>query len=121
MLFRSWRPDRAGIFIERVASEHIEHIPEGYAPDYAVVVMLLCPDAIERPALVETIAHYIFRRVPTFLSIPGPPGYLPAQIFINEAMERAANGREPDAMMGVLRQTLGTIMQDKFEPVQDLG
>jgi hypothetical protein len=117
----TWRPDKSGIFIERVAREHIQDIPEGYDSDYAVLVMLFRPDAVERPALIETIADYIFRRVPAFLSIPGPAGFLPAQIFLNEAMESAAARRDLYQMMIVVRQALEALKRQEFDPVPDLG
>jgi len=112
----TWRPDKSGIFIDRIAREHIEEIPEGYAADYAISFMLLRPDAVERPAVTEAISDYIARRVPVFLTIPGPAGYLPAQIFLNEFLESAAAKRDREGMMTVLRQALASLFRQEFDP-----
>lgn len=115
----TWRPDKSGIFIERIAQENIEEIAEGYAGDYAISFMLLRPDAVERPALIETIAEYIDRRIATFLTIPGPAGHLPAQMFLNEFMEAAVAKRDFTGMMIILRQALATLSVQEFERVPD--
>lgn len=113
----TWRPEKSGIFVERIAREHIEEIPAGCAGDYALSFMLVRPDAIERPALVETIAEYITRRVAVFLTIPGPAGYLPAQIFLNEFLESAAIKRDFAGMMVTLRQAFAALSRQEFERV----
>ncbi len=74
----TWRPEKSGIFVERVPREHIQDVPQGYGSDYAILFMLLRPDAIERPALIETVADYIFRRIPLFLSNSRPRWLLPS-------------------------------------------
>lgn len=117
----TWRPDKSGIFIERIAREHIEEIPKTYAGDYAVSVMLLLPKAIERPAVIETIADYVLRRVAIFLTIPGPPGHLPAQIFLNEFLEDVAAKRDSAEMMVILRQALAALSRQEFERVPGFG
>jgi hypothetical protein len=115
----TWRPDKSGIFMERVAREHIEGIPKGYADDYAISFMLLRPEAVERAALIETIAEYVIRRVAIFLTIPGPAGYLPAQMFLNEGMEGAVARRDFAGMKIVLRQALAALSGQAFEHVPD--
>lgn len=117
----TWRPEKSGIFIERIDRQHIEDIPERYASDHAISFMLLRPDAIERPALIETIAEFVVRRVATFLTIPGPPGCLPAQMFLNDVMESAAAKRDSDGMMMLLRQALASLSRQEFERVPDPG
>ena len=116
----TWRPDRSGIFIQRIAREHIEEIPDAFDSGYALLFLLLRPDAIDRPALIETIADYVIQRVPAFLAIPGPVGYLPAQIFLNEAMESAAVKRDLNTMMMIIRQALEALKRQQFEPVPGL-
>jgi hypothetical protein len=113
----TWRPDKSGIFIERIAREHVDGVPEGYAADYAISFMLLRPDAIERPAVVETIADYVARRVAILLTIPGPAGHLPAQIFLNEFLESAVATRDFAKMMVTLRQALAALSHQEFERV----
>ncbi len=115
----TWRPDKSGIFIDRIARQHIEDIPKTYAGDYAISFMLLRPDAIERPAVIETIADYVIRRVAVFLTIPGPAGHLPAQIFLNEVMETAVARRDAVGMIFVLRQALASLSRQEFERVPD--
>ena len=83
--------------------------------------MLLRPDAMERPALIEVIAEYIFRRVPTFLSIPGPAGHFPAQVFLNEAMANTAAGRDLHGMMTIVRQAFESLNRQGFDRVPDLS
>ena len=117
----TWRPEKSGIFIERIAREHIEHIPARYDYPYAVAFMLLRPDVIGRPALVETIAQYIYRRIPAFLAIPGPAGHLPAQIFLNDRLESSAARRDLAGMMSELRAALDILGRDGFERVPDFG
>lgn len=113
----TWRPDKSSIFIERIAREHIEEISEGYADAHAISFMLLRPDAIERPALVETIADYVVRRVAVFLTIPGPAGYLPAQLFLNEVMESAVAKRDLAGMIVILRRVVAALSRQDFERV----
>jgi hypothetical protein len=117
----TWRPDKSGIFIQRIAREHIEEIGENYDSDHAVLLVLFRPDAIDRPSLIDAIADYVSRRVPIFLSIPGPAGYLPAQVFLNEVMENAVAGRDLNAMTILVRQALEALKREEFEPVPDLG
>jgi len=117
----TWRPDKSGIFIQRIAREHIEEIGENYNTAHGVLLVLLRPDAIDRPALIDAIADYVSRRVPIFLSIPGPAGYLPAQVFLNEVMENAVAGRDLNAMTILVRQALEALKREEFEPVPDLG
>lgn len=113
----TWRPDKSGIFIERIAREHIDDIPKACAADYAISFMLVQPDAIERPALIETIAEYTSRRIATFLTIPGPAGYLPAQMFLNDVLGSAAAKRDFAGMMIALRQALAALSSQEFERV----
>lgn len=113
----TWRPDKSGIFIERIARQHIEGIPKTYAADYAISFMLIRPEAIDRPAVIETIAEYVARRVAIFLTIPGPPGYLPAQLFLNEFMETAVAKRDSAGMMVTLRQAFAALSSQEFERV----
>jgi hypothetical protein len=117
----TWRPDKCAIFIQRIAREHIDNIPEAYASDHAVAFMLLSPESIDRPAVVEAIAQYIYRRIPVFLAIPGPAGYLPAQIFLNERMERSAAARDLHGMRSVIKGALEILTQDGFERVPEFG
>jgi len=117
----TWRPDKTGIFIDRIAREHIEEIPEGYAADFAISFMLFRREAIDRPAVSETIADYVSRRVATFLTIPGPAGHLPAQIFLNEFLENAVAKRDFAAIMVTLRQALAALSRQEFERVPDFN
>jgi hypothetical protein len=117
----TWRPDKSGIFIQRIAREHIGEIGENYRSDHAILFVLLRPEAIERPALIDSIADYVSRCVPIFLSIPGPAGYLPAQIFLNAMMENAVARRDLHEMMIIVQQALEALKQQEFEPVPDLG
>ena len=115
----TWRPDKSGIFIDRIAREHIEEIPQRYAGDYAISFMVLRPDAIDRPAVIETVSDYIARRVAIFLTIPGPEGHLPAQMFLNEMMESAVAQRNFAGMMIILRRALASLSHQEFERVPD--
>jgi len=117
----TWRPEKSGIFIQRISREHIEGIPDTYDSPYALIFVLLRPDSVERPALVETIAGYVYRHVPVFLALPGPVGYLPAQILLNEAMEAAVAQRDPGAMTIILRQALQALKRQEFEAVPEFG
>ena len=115
----TWRPDRSGVFVQRIAREHLADIPPRYDAAYAVLFMLLRSDAIERPALIETIADHVLRRIAAFLAIPGPAGYLPAQIFLNEAMESAATQHDLHAMTVIVRQAAEALKRERFDPVPD--
>jgi hypothetical protein len=117
----TWRPEKSGIFIQRIAREHIAEIPAACNSGYALMFVLLRPDALDRPAVIETIAGYVYQHVPVFLAIPGPAGYLPAQIFLNEVMESAAARRDPAAMMMIIRQAFEVLKQQEFEPVPHFG
>ena len=113
----TWRPDKSGIFIDRIAREHIEEILGVYAGDYAISFMLLRSDAIERPALFETIAQFIVKRVAIFLTIPGPDGHLPGQMFLNEVIESAVAKHDREGMMIIIRQAVATLSRQEFERV----
>ncbi len=111
----TWRPDKSGIFIQRIPREQIEELPSDTSTDDAIMFMLLRPDAIERPAITELIAGFVSRRVATFLAIPGPPGYLPTQMFLNEVLDEAVRDGDMREMSIMIRQAVAALRRQEFE------
>lgn len=92
-------------------------MPAGFVAEHALMFMLLRPDAITRPAVAETIADHVARRVPIFLAIPGPEGFLPAQLFLNELVQDAVAGRDGAALLSFLQRAVDWLTLQGFEPV----
>jgi len=111
----TWRPDKSGIFIQRIPREHIEELPPEISSEDAIMFMLFRPDAIERPALAELVSGYIFRRVATFLAVPGPAGYLPAQMFLSEVLNDVVRAGDMGKMSVMIRQAVAALQRQQFE------
>jgi hypothetical protein len=46
---------------------------------------------------------FVEQNFPTFLTLPGPPGFAHAKVFLNDATKDAVSRRDRDAVMDVIR------------------
>lgn len=79
----SWRPDRSGVLI----TDEYDGIPEGYASHGLRFIVFGDRSVTRKREFAEVIARVIGANMPTFLSIPGPPGYYAAKQFLNRALD----------------------------------
>jgi hypothetical protein len=111
----TWRPDKSGIFIQRIPREYVEELAGDLSSGAAIMFLLLRPDAVDRPALTQLIRGCIFRRIATFLAVPGPAGYLPNHIFLNEAFGDVARTGDLQAMAVMLHKAMAALQRQEFE------
>jgi len=94
------RPDNSRVLV-RV---QIERPKDGEAPRLGVVFTLLDHRALKAEGLAETVAAAILAGVPTYLGVPGPPGYTAGVARINDVLEHAVMTRDKSAVLAILRK-----------------
>jgi hypothetical protein len=114
-----WRPDKSGVLIAFVGEASLEHdeVPAAYPRNVMISVMILQPSAVAWRRILEVLGGFVAAGVPAFLSIPGPPGFQPARIFVNEALKEPVARRDGDAAMAVLDRAMQLLSSHPFVPV----
>jgi hypothetical protein len=112
-----WRPDRSGIFVDRLRFREgaDNEIPAHYDRKFMVQLLLLRPEAIEDAQLPDVIALFVRANVPVFLGVCGPPGFQNALVFLNEFVRRAVAAGDRAAVMAVARRAAELAAAHRFE------
>lgn len=105
-----WRPDRSGVLISPCGIGIPAHYPLREGIEFLV---LEGEAAVRRPAFIGLIAHMLRTRVPAFIAVPGPPGYFPARVFLNDNLARTPPAALGDAFAGILKAA----REHRFEPM----
>ena len=114
-----WRPDRSGVFVDRVKflPGAGDDIPPDYDKRFMVKLLLLRADAIDGPHFAEVVWTLVHTGIPVFLGICAPPGFQDALVFLNEAVKHAVERRDRAAVVAVVRQAAATASGHRFEPL----
>jgi hypothetical protein len=80
-----WRPDRCGI----LAYFSNDAIPPGYKGPAIRFELIGSLQSATWPPFVRYVGGLIENRVPVFLVVPGSPGYVSANTFLNEGLRAA--------------------------------
>lgn len=84
-----WRPDLSGVMIVWGT------VPEGFAGEHAVDVILLGPaETLTTDAFVTMVGGLIAQGVATFLDLPRGPGFLSTNALLNDLLEPAIAARD---------------------------
>ncbi len=117
----NWRPDKSGIFVDRVRFREgaDSEIPAQYSRQFMVQLLLLRREAIEDAALPDVIALFVKANVPVFLGVCGPPGYQNALVFLNEFVRRGVAEGDRGAVVAVARRAVELASAHRFERLPD--
>jgi hypothetical protein len=106
------RPDRSSVLV-RLHGE----IGEDGGKRLGVAITLLTKAALKAEGLAETVAAAVSAGIPTYLHVPGPPGYTAAMGRINEAVADAVLARDKAELLATLRKARAKAAAAKFVPV----
>jgi len=93
------RPDLSDVLV-RLCQE--PDLQGGMA--YSVVFTLLTPAGLQAEGLAESVAAAVAAKIPTFLVVPGRPGFTAAQARINEMLEDVVRARDKAGLLALLRE-----------------
>ena len=92
------RPDQSDVLVRLVEQ------PDGQGGGtYRVIFTLLTPAGLKADGLAESVAASIAAGIPTFLGVPGPPGYTSAEAQINDMLADAVRARDKAGVLALLR------------------
>jgi hypothetical protein len=101
-LGEEWRPDRIGVMVRYL--DPAEALPHNPDVEIAIALDLRRADRqLVGPALAEVCTRLIGEDVPTFLTVPGAPGYAAGRVHLNEPMAPIIATRNA----GLIVQALG--------------
>jgi hypothetical protein len=95
-----WRPDRAGIVLIPKTKDN----PPGYMANSGVQIVLLRPDALRNPELPGLIAQWVEARVPLYLTIAAPVGFIAPSAFLNETVVDTVRRKDRDGLVKALEE-----------------
>jgi hypothetical protein len=107
-----WRPDRAGIVLIPKTRDN----PPGYRADSGVQIMLLRRDALDNAELPGLVAQWVEARVPLFLTVAAPVGFIAPSAFLNPIVAEAVRGRDRAALTAALDATVKALSLRRLEP-----
>lgn len=103
----SWRPDRSGI----VLIPKTRNNPPGYRAGGGVEIMLLQRCALYNAELPGLIAAWVSARMPLFLTVPSPIGYMARTAFLNEMVSDAVHRKDRAALVRGLEEMADTLQR----------
>ncbi len=107
------RPDVSGVLVRMQAEK-----PDGSGVQkVSPVFMLLNREAVKAEGFAESIAAAVMSDVPTYVSIPGPPGYTASHAKVNDVLRHAVITKDKPAVLRLLRQIYAKGRGGKREPV----
>lgn len=114
-----WRPDKSGVFVDRVRllPAAMDAIGPQYDRSAMVQLLLLRPDAIGGAHFAETVWSLVNAGIPVFLGVCGPPGHQNALVFLNDAAQAPVMQRDRNGVMAVIRDALATALAHKCQPL----
>lgn len=107
-----WRPDRSGIVLIPKTKDN----PPGYRAGSGVQIMLLRRDAVHNVELPGLVASWVTARVPIFLTVAAPVGYLAKSAFLNGMAEGAVRRQDRRALIEILDKLVDSLARQKLEP-----
>ena len=106
-----WRPDKCGILITPETND----IPEEFELRSGIEFLLVGGEAaVRRGAFLDFITLCVRRRIPTFVSVPGPEGFFPAKVLVNAQMMPAAAKNDARGVLALLLSLLEQAKNHEF-------
>lgn len=112
-----WRPDRAGIVLIPKTRDN----PPGYRAGSGVQIMLLKPDALGNAELPGLVAQWVEARVPLYLTVAAPVGFIAPSAFLNEAVADAVRRKDRGALIVVLEEVVKALSLRKLDRAESAG
>jgi hypothetical protein len=106
----SWRPDISGVLMTFVD----KNIPESYVQEAVELLLIDIKTALAREELYQFIFNAVGKRVPLFLTLPGPPGHASAGVFLNTILEFPVNQNDEQTFRGIFGALVQTIAMRPF-------
>lgn len=112
-LGEGWRPDRSHVLVDF----QNENLPPQYPNHPGIRLTLAGPrETVFNPAFIDFVRQLVANEVPSFLSVPGPPGYLPVTGFLNDALKAAVDGGDLDQIRAFFTEVLARLEHHEFSP-----
>jgi hypothetical protein len=108
------RPDRSGVLVRL----HIDATEPDERERASVVFMLLTRASLKAEGLAESVAAAVAAGIPTYLNVPGPPGYTSAIARINDVLQDAVLTRNKAEVLNILRRARAAGVGGDCEPVR---
>ncbi len=112
MLGDHWRPDRSGLMLIPKLTDN----PPGYREGAGVQIMLLKREALDLPELPGLIAQWFAARVPMYLSVTAPKGFVANAVFLNDRVMHPVRRQNRAALIRALGEMADALSQQKLEP-----
>ena len=100
LLDDGWRPDRCEILITTAT----KHIPAGYPQQGLTFELTGSLQRVTWPPFLNLVCDLIEDGVPVFLSVRGEPGYVSANIFLNDKLGAAILARNSQGVIDGMRR-----------------
>ena len=107
-----WRPDKSGI----VLIPKTKGNPPGYRAGSGVQIMFLRRDAMHNSELPGAIAAWVNARVPLFLTLAAPVGFIAESDFLNVIAESAVRQRDRNALVRLIEDTTISLERRTLRP-----
>lgn len=112
-----WRPDRAGIVLIPKTKDN----PPGYRADSGVQIMLLRPGALGNAELPGLVAQWVEARVPLYLTVAAPVGFIAPSAFLNEAVADAVRRKDRGTLIAALEGVVKALSLRPLERAEFAG
>jgi hypothetical protein len=114
-LGEGWRPDKSGVVVDFLTDD----LPPQYPKRPGVRLTLFgTKEAAFNPAFLDFVAQLVVNEIPSFIAVTGPPGYLPASGFLNDALKDAAERRDYAEIQAFFSQVLAGLEGHTFSPAE---
>jgi hypothetical protein len=109
------RPDRSGMLIRPTDDEKLV----AGRHEFALIFTALGRDGLAAPGLVEAIITAIDAGIPSYLVVPGPPGYSSCRAPLNRALRGPVERNDATAVLASLTELYEKALGDigKTRPV----
>lgn len=109
-----WRPDRSGITLIAKTRGN----PPDYRAESGVQIMLRDRAALSKSELPGLIARWVTARVPPFLMLAAPVGFVAASAFLNDMVESAVRTRDRAALVKALEDMVDGLSRRNLVPAR---
>jgi hypothetical protein len=114
-LGEGWRPDRSGVLVDF----QTEDLPPQYPKRPGVRLTLVGPrETVFNPAFLDFVRQLVVNEIPAFLAVPGPPGHFPANGFLNDALQSAAEAGDTAQIQAFFSHVLASLEGHVFNPAK---
>jgi hypothetical protein len=108
-----WRPDKIGILMLPKTTG----LPPAFSDKDGIQIVLIKPEAIHDRQFHGLLAGLVSARVPLFLSLRPPEGFVAASVFLNLALEDSVRRQDGTALLRELESTVERMKHQPLSPV----